>query len=96
MPSHIAQFYAAFQVPFTVAMDFLLPEWCVCFGQDKVFAVLMSMPEAPVHHHCNPMPRQHQIRPPWQSPLLQPEPESARMKALPNQNLRFGILAAYA
>lgn len=48
VPSKIPQFNPSFQIPLLVAANFILPERCVCFGQDKVFAVLMSMPEATV------------------------------------------------
>lgn len=53
------------------------------------------MPEAPVHHYRNPILRQHDVRPPRQSPILQTEPEPTRMQPLPNQDLRLGILPAY-
>jgi hypothetical protein len=56
----------------------------------------MSMPEAPVHHNSHAIAGQRHVRPARQLTLLQPEPEPMSMKPLPNQNLRFGILTAYA
>jgi hypothetical protein len=83
-------------IPMSVALNLLCPELSVALRPCRIPAALMSMPEAPVHHHGHTIPGQRHVRPAGQSAFLQSEPEPARMKPFPNQYLRFGILAAYA
>ena len=96
MPSHIAQFYAAFQVPFTVAMDFLLPEWCVCFGQDKVFAVLMSMPEASVDENGGPVFFEDNVGRTGKFLYIETVSESFGEQKFANKEFGLCILAPYS
>ena len=55
MPSHITQFNAPFEVPIPVVLDFILPKKGIGFGQSKVFAVMMSVPEASIDENCSPV-----------------------------------------
>ena len=48
VPPEVAELDAAVEVAFPVTLDFGLPEVGVCFWQHKVFAVLVSVPEAAV------------------------------------------------
>lgn len=96
MPSHIAQFYAAFKVPFTVVLDFPLPERCVCFGQDKVFAVLMSMPEASVDENGCTVFFEDNIGRTWQFLYIEPVSESFGEQGFAHKEFRLCILASYA
>ena len=94
MPAQGLQVRSRHLITMHVALNLCLPEFRIGLGPGRIPASLVSMPEAPVHHYRNPILRQHDIRPPRQSPILQTEPEPTRMQPLPNQNLRLGILPA--
>ena len=53
----------------------------------------MSMPETSIHHDYNTIFRKYDVWPSRQFPVLQTESEPSSMKPLPDQNLRFGVLA---
>ena len=96
MPSHIPQFNTSFKVPLLVAPDFLLPEWCVCFWQDKILAVLMPVPETSIYKYCGPVFLEDNVGRAGQFLYIKSISEPTGKQKLAHKELRFCILAPYA
>ena len=95
MPAHILQFLNVLPVTLPVAFHLCLPEFSVGLGDSVEPASLMSVPETPVHKYACPILAQHQIRVGWKPVVVQPVAEPVRVKVLPDNHFRLGILAAY-
>lgn len=62
----------------------------------EISAIRMGMPEAAIDEYCSAPFRKDQVRPAWQSFVVQPEPKSHRPKSAPNDFLRLRIAVADA
>jgi hypothetical protein len=54
------------------------------------------MPEAAVDHDCNTIFREYYVGTAGEFPVLETEAEAMGMQSPPNQDLRLGVLSAYA
>ena len=96
MPTQIPQFNPAFQIPLLVTAYFFLPERCVCFGQDKILAALMSVPEATVDENGCTVFFEDNIGRTWQFLYIEPVSESFGEQEFAHKEFRLCILASYA
>ena len=69
------------------------PKLNICFRFSRISTSFMPMPEATIHHYCHAIFRKDNIRTSRQFVIMQTKAEPTRMKPLPNQNFRFGVLA---
>ena len=96
MPAEVAQVYAALKVALLVAVYFGLPEWCIGFGENKVSASGMSMPEAAVDEDGGAVFWQNYVGRTGKSFYVEPVAETTGKEVFAHNELRFGILAFYA
>lgn len=96
MPAEVAEVYAALEVALLVAVYFGLPEWCVGFGDDKVSASGVSMPEAAVAEDGGAVFWQDYVGRTGKSFYIEPIAETMRKEVFAHNELRFGVLAFYA
>lgn len=75
-------------IPFTVALELGCPELRPRSGEPEVGAVVVAMPEAPMHEHSHPPLRQHKIRLAWQFLDLKAISEACSPKSPPYE--KFG------
>ena len=79
-----------------VRVKFGLPELWSRRGGCGISAVFVPVPEAAVNQDCGAILRQNEIRPTWQTAVMEAIPEAARMKSLSKRELRLCILAPNA
>ena len=96
MPAEVAELDAAVEVAFPVTLDFGLPKVGVCFWQHKVFAVLVSVPEAAVDEDGGAVFWQNYVGRTGKSFYVEPVAETTGKEVFAHNELRFGILAFYA
>lgn len=75
-PSHRCQLLPHFLVPFSVAFNFLLPEFGIRLWYNIEPAAFMPVPETSVHKNACPVWVEYYIRLTRQSRMIQPVPES--------------------
>ncbi len=92
-PSGFQQFPNHSMIPLDVAPEFCLPKVSSCGGDGRIWAFLVTMPEAAVHEANRSEPTENQVRLPWQIPVVQTVPKSARMQCAAKYQLRFRIPA---
>lgn len=81
-------------VPFTVALELGSPELRPRSGEPEVGAVVVTMPEAPMHEHSHPPLRQHKIRLAGQFLDLKAIPEARSPETPPYEKFRAGVFAS--
>jgi hypothetical protein len=54
----------------------------------------MVVPKTPMHENGQPVPRQDNVRPPRQVPLLKPEPQAEAVQGPADRHFGFGVFAA--
>ena len=83
-------------IAMAVAGDLRFPIGGVGLRSGRIPAAFMPMPEAAVHHDGDAVLREDYIGAAREFSVLEAESEAMSMEPLPNQNLRFGVLAADA
>ena len=96
MPAQVAEFDATVKVTFLVALDFGLPEVCVCFWHNEVFAVLMSVPEAAVDEDGGSVFFEDNVGGARELFHVESVPETLGKQELAHKKLWLGVLASYA
>lgn len=96
VPAELAEVYAALEVTGLVAGNFVLPEPGVGFGEDKVAAVGMAVPEASVDEDCRAVFAEYYIGSTGKFLYIEAVPESVGKEEAAHKKLRFGVLAADA
>ena len=95
MPTHIGKPFLFFLISLDIALYLGFPKLCPAFGQNKVFASFMSVPEATVYKDDRTILAHHDIWMPRQSRMVHPIPETMSKEIPPNQHLWLGVLAVY-
>ena len=91
VPPHSCQFLLYLFVTLDVACDFSCPELRVRFGNDVIFATLMTMPETAVDKDAGAVFPQHNVRTSRQTRMVQTVSESVSKQILPDYHFRLGI-----
>ena len=92
VPPHLGKSCFLLLVALFVTRDFLLPEFGVGLGHGEILASFVPMPEAPVDENACAVFPHHDIRMPWQTPMVEPIPEPSRKEIFPDNEFGFGIL----
>ena len=91
VPPHSCQFLLYPLVTFDVACDFSCPELRVRFGNDVIFATLMTMPETAVDKDTGAVFPQHNVWTSRQTRMVQAVSESVSKQILPDYHFRLGV-----
>lgn len=94
MPAHVAQAYALLQVACAVAFNLCRPELHIRFGQHKIAAALVSVPEAAVYENHRAVFLQHNVGCAGQPLHVHPVAESAGKKVFSHNQLGASVSAA--
>ena len=92
LPPQRLQGRAVLRIPLSVACDLGRPELGVRLRDAVRLASLMSVPEAAVHEDHGLVLRKGDVGPTGQVLAMQTEAVARRMKLLPHQDLRLGVL----
>ena len=93
MPAELAQLDAFFDVALFVAFYFLFPEWGVALGHYKVFATLVSVPEAAVDEDGCPVLAQRYVGGAGQALDIYAVAVAMGMQVTAHNQLGLGVLA---
>ena len=96
VPAKVAEFDAAVEVAFAVTLDFCLPEVCVGFWHNEVFAVLMSVPEAAVDEDGGSVFLEDDVGRTREFFHVETVTETVGKQKLAHKKFGLGILAFYA
>lgn len=96
VPAELAEVYAALEVAGLVSGNFVLPEPGICFWEDKIAAVRMTVPEAAVDEDCRAVLAEYYVGSTREFLYIEAVPESVGKEEAAHKKLRFGVLAADA
>lgn len=96
VPPEVSELDAAVEVAFAVPLDFGMPEVGVCFWQHKVFAVLVSVPEAAVDEDGGSVFFEDNVGRARELFHVESVPETLGKQELAHKKLGLGVLASYA
>jgi len=93
-PPGVQQFFSHPSIPRYIVPEFRLPEIRPSGGNGRIWAFLMTMPEAAMHETDSSKPTEDQVRRPRQLPVVKTVSETAHVQRASKRHLRFRILAA--
>lgn len=96
MPPQVPELNASFEITFLVFQNFILPKLGVCFGYYKVFAILMTVPEAPIDEDSGSVFLENNIGRSREILDIEPVSESTGKQKSSHKKFWLGVLAFYA